>query len=380
MGDGGGDDRQSLLLVGAAALKHHAEGHATPSPALEGDLVVFRLPDPDRLCHAVRLRQEISRPRSGPPFEANGSAHWHLRWAKPPVGRFQYAFEVAYKDGRAETICDPGNPLTATGPFGEVSVVELPGYRPPDWLESEAEPGSMRSIELRSPQLRRSLEAMLWTAPGARDDEPLPLLVAHDGPELARFSSLIGYLAHLHGARQIPPLRAALLAPIERDENYSASTRYARALAHDLLPSLNRIAPVPRGRSMRVGMGASLGALAMLHVHRLHPESFGALFLQSGSFFRSQLDRQESAFPRFVRICRFIGRVTSATDWVHPVPISMTCGSVEENLGNNRLLSHALRGQGYAVTLAEHPDAHNWVAWRDTFDPHLDDLLTAAWS
>jgi enterochelin esterase-like enzyme len=279
MGGGRGDDRQPLLLVGAAALKHRADGHAAPSPVLESDHVIFRLHDPDGLCHAVRLRQEISRPRSGPPFEANGSARWQLRWMKPPVGRFEYAFEIAYRDGRAETICDPGNPLTTAGPFGNKSVVELPGYRPPDWLRSEAEPGPMRTIELRSRQLRRTLKAMLWTSPGARDDDPLPLLVAHDGPELARFSSLVRYLEHLHGAGRVPPMRAALVAPIERDESYSASTRYARALAHDLLPALDQIAPVPHGRSMRVGMGASLGALAMLHVHRLHPASFGALFL-----------------------------------------------------------------------------------------------------
>lgn len=366
--------------MGAAALKHLADGHPGRSPAVESDHVVFTLPDPDHVCSAVRLRQEISRPRSGPPFEVDGSANWHLRWVKPPVGRFEYAFEIAYKDGRGETICDPGNPLTATGPFGDKSVVELPGYRPPGWLRSEAEPGSVGSIELQSSQLRRSVEAVLWTSPGARDDEPLPLLVIHDGPELARFSSLIKYLEHLRGAGRVPPMRAALLAPIDRDESYSASTRYARALAHDLLPALNQIAPAPGGRSMRVGMGASLGALAMLHVHRLHPAAFGALFLQSGSFFRSQLDPQESAFPRFVRICRFIGKVTSAGDWVHPLPISMTCGTVEENLANNRLMSHALRGQGYTVTLAEHPDAHNWVSWRDTFDPHLGDLLSSAWS
>lgn len=342
--------------------------------------MVFSLPDPDRLFRGVRLRQEISRPRSGPSFEPNGSAHWRLRWAKPPVRRFEYAFEILYKDGRAETICDPANPVTASGPFSDRSVVELPGYRPPDWLQGEIEPGSLQRIELRSSVLRRSLGAMLWTTPGGTKEEPLPLLVAHDGPELARYSSLIRYLEHLYGTGRVPPMRAALLAPSDRNESYSASTRYARALAHDLLPALNEAAPVPRGRSMRVGMGASLGALAMLHVHRLHPASFGALFLQSGSFFRSRLDRQESEFPRFVRICRFIGRVSSTADWVHPVMVSMTCGTAEENLANNRLLCTALRAQGYDVNLAEHPDAHNWVSWRDAFDPHLAELLAAAWS
>ena len=55
--------------------------------------------------------------------------------------------------------------------------------------------------------------------------------------------------------------------------------------------------------------GASLGALAALHVHWLHPAAVGGLFLQSGSFFRQRFDRQESGFERFRRIARFVGEV-----------------------------------------------------------------------
>ena len=40
----------------------------------------------------------------------------------------------------------------------------------------------------------------------------------------------------------------------------------------------------------------------------------------------------------------------------------MTCGTVEENLRNNRALKGALAGQGYDVALVENRDGHNWVA------------------
>jgi len=130
---------------------------------------------------------------------------------------------------------------------------------------------------------------------------------------------------------------------------------------------------------MRVGMGASLGALAMLHVHRSNPVSFGALFLQSGSFFRQRYDKQESGFVRFRRISRFMGRVLTTQEWAHPIPIAMTCGTIEENLANNRATRDALVRQGYEATLQENRDGHNWVGWRDTFDPHLVDLLNYVW-
>lgn len=127
-------------------------------------------------------------------------------------------------------------------------------------------------------------------------------------------------------------------------------------------------------------MGASLGALAMLHAHRTHPAVFGALFLQSGSYFRQRFDKQETGFVRFRRISRFAGRVLSAPDWAHPIPITMTCGSVEENLANNRAVRDALTNQGYDVAWSENRDGHNWIAWRDTFEPDLLPLLQRVWA
>jgi enterochelin esterase-like enzyme len=209
---------------------------------------------------------------------------------------------------------------------------------------------------------------------------PLPLLVVHDGPEYAEYSWLLRMLASASAELELPPLRAALLAPpYPRDDHYSASARYARALARELLPALTRIAPTPPGREARVGMGASLGALAMLHAHRLHPATFGGLFLQSGSFFRLRSDRQESGFPRFARIARFVGSVLRAGEWPHPIPIALTCGTGEENLGNNRVVRAALARQGYPAELDEHPDSHNWVSWRDSLHPPLVSLLQRLW-
>ncbi|MDQ3752348.1 MAG: esterase, partial [Actinomycetota bacterium] len=147
----------------------------------------------------------------------------------------------------------------------------------------------------------------------------------------------------------------------------------------EVLPQLERIAPSPPGPRMRIGMGASLGALAMLHVHRLYPDALGGLYLQSGSFFSERVDEHESWLDRFGDITRFMNEVRKVTTWEHPIRVEMTCGSVEENLVNNRATEAALVAQGYEVALHEHPDAHNWVSWRDTFDPFLVDLLQDAW-
>ncbi|HEY3962467.1 MAG TPA: alpha/beta hydrolase-fold protein, partial [Gaiellaceae bacterium] len=199
-----------------------------------------------------------------------------------------------------------------------------------------------------------------------------PLLVVHDGPEYAEYSSLTRFLDAMSWEERIPPLRAALIQPVDRNETYSASALYSAALVRELLPAIARRAP----HSRRIGMGASLGALAMLHAHRRYPKTFDGLFLQSGSFFRQRFDKVESGFPRYQRITRFVGGVVRG-DAERAVPIALTCGAVEENLTNNRELAAALERQSYPAWLAELRDAHNWSCWRDAFDPHLPALIEA---
>ena len=266
----------------------------------------------------------------------------------------EYRFEA---DG--DSFCDPQNPHRAPGAFGEKSVVEFPGYRAPAWLAAP-DPG---------PAVPVADHARLWSPPDTDPRRPLPLLVAHDGSEYEQLSQLTRLIAHAIATNRIPPCRVALLDAPDRDEDYSASARYARTLA----ATLPQLAPA----TAHAGLGASLGALALLHARWLHPGAFGALMLQSGSFFRQRWDRQESGFPRFRRISRFVGTVLNASRAATPIPITLTCGAPEENLANNRAVAAALRRQGHDATLHVNRDAHNYVGWRDTLDPHLVDSARA---
>jgi enterochelin esterase-like enzyme len=198
-----------------------------------------------------------------------------------------------------------------------------------------------------------------------------PLLVVHDGPEYAEYAALTRFLDVMSWKERIPPLHAALIQPVDRHETYSASALYAGALTRELLPQLAR--HVPHGK--RIGMGASLGALAMLHAHVRHPRSFDGLLLQSGSFFRQRSDKQESSFPRYQRITRCVGNVLRGAG--EPIPVAFTCGTAEENRANNHAVAEALVAQGYPAWLAEIRDAHTWTCWRDAFDPHLPALIEA---
>jgi len=192
----------------------------------------------------------------------------------------------------------------------------------------------------------------------------------HDGPEYDTLASLTRYLSAGIAGHWLPRLRAALLSPGPRDSWYSANTRYTRALCTTVLPAITGAVAT----SLRVGMGTSLGALAMLHAHCRYPDTFDALFLQSGSFFRPQFDSHERRFPYYRRVVRFVTDVHDG-GLSRPVPAVLTCGMIEENIENNRLMVKTLRGRGYPATLHEVPDMHNYTAWRDAFHPYLTELL-----
>jgi enterochelin esterase family protein len=321
---------------------------------------------PDRGYKRVSLAQEVRRPRIGPPFERDADL-WRLRFERPPVNRLEYLLEL---DGALQP--DSGNPQSARGPWGDKSVIEWPEYELPAWLGSIADEGPREWIEVRCRRLVARVPVLLYATPDPPASDA-PLLVVHDGPEYAEFSLLTRFLDAMSWEERIPPLRAALIQPVDRNETYSASALYSAALVRELLPAIARRAP--HGR--RIGMGASLGALAMLHAQRRYPKAFDGLFLQSGSFFRQRSDKVESGFPRYQRITRFVGgAVRGESD--RAVPVALTCGIAEENLTNNRELAAALARQGYPAWLAELPDAHNWTCWRDAFDPHLPALIEAA--
>ncbi|MEU4237199.1 alpha/beta hydrolase-fold protein [Actinoplanes sp. NPDC026619] len=331
----------------------------------DGSAACFRLPDQDQKLAGVRL---INQFLGFPEFTyASRERRWELRIPRPDAARIEYQLELTHRDGRRETICDDGNPRRAPGGYGDSSVLWCPDYREPDWLHLPAAGGEWREMRLPAPSLRAELTARVWSPAGAADR----YLVAHDGPDYDTYAELGRFAAASVAAGRVAPFHLVLLPPGERLEWYAASTPYAKSLVSEILPGLAGDAPV-------IGAGASLGALAMLHAQRYEPGRFAGLFLQSGSFFQHRYDSQESGFGRYLRITRFVSSVLRAASGP-AIPTTLTCGTVEENLANNRSMAGALRGQGYEVTFAENRDAHNWIGWRDALDPHLTTLLQRVW-
>ena len=340
-------------------------------PTNDAEAIEFELRDRSGRLAAVRLIEEIGLPDANEFTRARGG--WQLRIARPDVARMEYLFEIEDHNGHRTTITDPGNPRRAGGAFGDKSVLEFDDYRRPDWLAVEPVPSDEATFEIDAPGLDGPVEATVWAPSDLAAGEPAPLLIVHDGPEYATLAGFTHYLGASIGIGALPPVRAALLGPGDRNDWYSANPAYATALDKHVVAALDEVAAA----TVRIGVGASLGALAMLHAHRTCPGTFDALMLQSGSFFTPELDPQERDFSSFQAVTEFVASITSAQDDPAPVPATLTCGTVEENRANNEAMTAALRRLGYRAELVLVRDAHNYTAWRDALDPNLTRLVAA---
>jgi enterochelin esterase-like enzyme len=336
------------------------------------EVIEFVLADPHRRLRGVRLEQELGLAADDLDFgydEASG--RWVLRLPRPPVRRMEYRLQLRHADGGVETINDPAARGCAPGAFGPKSVLELPGYAAPAWLDSGVRWPVRAQLAVPTSTGPVDLTVLSPPWPSTR------LLVAHDGPEYDRLAGLGVFAAAVVHEGRVPPFHLALAAPGERNERYSANPYYGDALATAVIPALHAELGT---RGPVALMGASLGGLAALHAQRRHPAGIGGLFLQSGSFFVPEFDECESGFRFYQRIVRYVASVHRAPHAGEaPVPAVLTCGGIEENVRNNRLMTATLRYRGYPAKLHEVPDLHNFTAWRDAFDPHLVELLTAVW-
>jgi enterochelin esterase family protein len=337
--------------------------------------VLFRLPDPGPDVTGVCLWLDLEHAVEPAPMDRVDNG-WQLAIARPAVQRLEYLYALRYADGSEAMVCDPTNPRRVPTSVGDHSVIEFPGYAAPRWLDVDVAPGRTTALVVRALDLRRPMPVTIWTPDGCHAGAAMPLLVLHDGPEYERLASITRFSAAMIASGRLPAHRVALLGPGDRDRWYAASPAYARALRRLALPAIRNAVSVD---SAVVLGGASLGALAALHAAVTEPGTADSLFLQSGSFFRPDLDAQERPFTGFDAVTGFVAALESGTPG-RSMPVGMTCGLAEENLANNRRTAATLERLGHQVSYAEVADAHTYVGWRDALDPHLVELLARVWA
>ncbi len=294
-----------------------------------------------------------------------GTDLWYVVIELPEGSRVEYQLEVA-RGGQRNRINDPLNPRLSRSPVGSSSVCYAYGHEIPDWTvpDPEARPGSLVDILVPSRALRRDGQVTLYLPARFRRTARYPLLIVHDGGDYLEYASAKTVLDNLIHRLDVAELVAAFVYPGDRLAEYANSAAHARYLTAELLPRLEAELPLVARPSGRCLMGSSFGGVASLATAYRHPEVYGSLLLQSGSFVFTDIGQNHGGGPAFEPVVRFINRYRAAPRRVAD-RLFVSCGVYEPLIVPNRSMVPVFEAAGMAVRYVEARDGHSWENWRD---------------
>ncbi|WP_220811393.1 enterochelin esterase [Pseudomonas paralcaligenes] len=179
-------------------------------------------------------------------------------------------------------------------------------------------------------------------------------------------------LDNLIAAGRIPPMAAVLIdnaSPEARGMELPPNPDFARFLAEELRPWVAKQGlEAPAART--VIAGSSYGGLASSYAALRHPEIFGNVLSQSGSYWWSPPGQEPEWLTReFVRSPRL------------PVRFYLEAGLFEAGNGQlgifdtTRHLRDVLQAKGYEVRHREWASGHDYLNWRGTLAEGLIELF-----
>ncbi len=321
----------------------------------------------------------------------DGSDVWYRSYRVPASTRLSYrlAPDVPEFDGtpvqRRRAILstaqrDPLNPRSFPAKpldrFDGYSVLELPAAPPQKWVEPRAgiAAGTVETLRLASTALGNERDIVLYRShgwqPGAAGNA---LVVLFDAENFTEEVPTPVILDNLVAGGMLPPTAAILIANPSgetRGAELPPNAAFARFLSAELMPWA-RARGVHAEAPKTVIAGASYGGLAAAWAGFRHPELFGNVYSQSGSFWWSPagaepawLTREFAAAPKA------------------PVRFLLEAGLFETGragspgiLDTTRHLRDVLRAKGYDVAHREFAAGHDFYHWRGSLGDGLAELL-----
>jgi enterochelin esterase-like enzyme len=207
-------------------------------------------------------------------------------------------------------------------------------------------------------------------------DGSAPVVIFNDGDSYLNLMTANVILDNLVADHTIPPMIALFVenVPNGREKFLNCTPEWNELLARELMDEVvGKEKAASRDALRHVVVGYSLGGLAAGCAAKAHPEVFGAVIAQSGSFFRAPegeppewLARQIATTPSVQQKWYVeIGRLESA-----PIP-----NRDPSMLTASRHLRDVLNAKGYPVFYVEHFNGHEHIAWRATLGDALKRVL-----
>ena len=332
---------------------------AVGTPMIDGTTVHFLYysPEAQRVVLTGEFTQWGRRGITLTPLGKTGIFYHTLEFRGPL--RIEYKFIV---DGH--WMLDPFCPNTVDNGIGEQNSFFMVGdfWEPPEleWVPMIPH-GRVEDFDLKSTVLRNIRRVYVYLPPNYEADAAhrFPTFYVHDGGEYLTRARLATVLDNLLHSRDIPPLMAVMVDPVDRTREYWANENYGRFTEEELLPYIDdhyRTLAQPEARGV---MGASLGGLISTYLALSRPHLFSKVGGQSSAFFLEQ--DKIAALVRELSV---------------PISCYFDVGKYEPQFTPaHRRLVPLLEAKNSTCFFQELASGHNWTSWR----AHLKELLTFLW-
>jgi enterochelin esterase-like enzyme len=226
--------------------------------------------------------------------------------------------------------------------------------------------GRVETLPVESRILGNSRALRIYLPPGyAMGKASYGLLLAYDGNQYTEAIPTPSILDNMIAAHAIPPVVAVFLESPDRDVEFPPNDAFQQFVGTELLPLLHehyRISQDPRRNAV---LGSSYGGLAATYTAFVHPDVFGNVISQSGSY--GWFPRSPGPAPPYRGVEPdsgwLIKRIAEAPR--KPIRFYLDAGTWEGNmmLFSNRLLRSVLAGKGYHVVYNEGVGTHSAYYW-----------------
>lgn len=288
---------------------------------------------------------------------------------------------------------DPDNPDLPE--YQGFSIVEMPDAPAQPWVAQrpDVSSGTIEKHRFQSALLKNEREIAFYLPPGySKNAMPYGLVVLFDESAYLNDRRHIvptpTILNNLIAENRIPPVVAIFISnpPGDtRSRELPCNPDFADFLNFELLPWARRLYDFTADPRYTVVGGSSYGGLAAAYAALRHPETFGNVLSQSGSYWwtpprsSNPADFDPDAEPNWM-----------ATQFIKsprlPLRFYMDAGTDEIDLSGhggsilvpNRHLRDVLLAKGYEVHYREFVGGHDYLSWRGTLADGLILLIGAA--
>jgi len=302
---------------------------------------------------------------------------WYKCWQMRDDLRFTYSFlpkaQPGEKGDQQHPVTDPLNPHRMDVaydegiPATEFSIASMPNALDESWIlkKTGVPAGKVERFELKSPILGKERGISVYTPPGYSDNPKNEywLLVLFDGFFYRSSIPTPTILDNLIHAGKVPPMVAVLIdnPPESRGSELGYDRAFVEFLSKDVLPWIHEHWSVTHDPRKRIVGGLSMGGSEAAFVAMRHPQEFGNVLSQSGSFadgdgkdIKSEwLSSQYKAIPRLP--LRF---------FIEEGLLENVSRGGPTGVDANRDFVQTLKGKGYPTTYVEVGGSHEPVHWR----------------